>query len=374
MKLSGALVPGDRTGMRILHATKDFAFSTTVFGEGRLEKGKDYYTFGKFAKDVAAMGAGVILEGEPRVQDFSPEATRDLRPGSRILLLHSGGYGDTITVGIFLALMMRRFGVNFDVCGDPEKHAYILKPMGLEGDCLSYPPLLEEVESYDYLLRELAAFAANPRALLEESPLKILCRAFGLPLQMDGIGFRVPRETSKRLELPQSKRIRVGINFDSNGAVKSYPEELQALLVDSLLDLGFELFFFGTRPLSDEIEPGTELLHDLTGRTRIPELAALLDQMDLVLGVDSFVAHLSGILGKKTIVLLSTTGEDYFDHYPAVFSRASKIECAPCFSTGDTCPLGYPRCRAFYHESIQPGILLQAMIREITRMYGYSHG
>ena len=49
---------------------------------------------------------------------------------------------------------------------------------------------------------------------------------------------------------------------------------------------------------------------------------------------------------------------------------SSRSECAPCFDVFDKCPLGHQECRAFYHESIRPEIILNYMVHEIaTHLY-----
>jgi ADP-heptose:LPS heptosyltransferase len=176
------------------------------------------------------------------------------------------------------------------------------------------------------------------------------------------------------MSLPSTGHIRVGLNFDSMGRVKSYPSDLQHSLISRLLSLNLELHLFGRKIVSSGLAESNYGTHNHVNQTNIPELAALLDQMDLVLGVDSFVAHLSSLLGKRTLVLLSTTGEDYFHHYPAVSPYSSRLPCAPCFHVSNTCSLGHARCAAFYHESMDTDLLVSRVVMELSGMYGSNHG
>lgn len=360
--------------MQLLHAIKDFNFTSPVLGEGSLKRGKTYYTFGKFARNISSLNAGIILEDEPAVSPFSLQSLNDPRKGLRVLLIHSGGYGDTIAVGILLNLLSRKYGIRFDICGHHDKWAYILKPMGFNGEWVSYPPEVERLRKYDYVLTDLASFTRDPMKLLTDSPLKILADIFNISIDEHDIRYVVPEHVKGHSKLPSTNKLRVGLNFDSMGLVKSYPAELQADLVKGLLLLDLELHFFGTRTLSPDINHADGRVHNHTGRTGILELAALIDQMDFILGVDSFVAHLAGILGKRALVLLSTTGDHYFHHYPGCSALASRIPCAPCFHPGDTCPQGHPQCLAFHHESITAEKLLGTLINELTGMYGNRHG
>ncbi len=352
--------------MKCLQATRDFGFSSPVFGEGYLEKGKRYYTFGKFARDISALNAGEILEHGPSPRTFSRDTGNHLLQNAKILLIHSGGYGDTITVGILLALIEREYGIQVDVCGHRDKWLSILKPMGFMGGWLPYPISLHILESYDYVITDLASFVSDPAVLLKHSPLKILADIFRVRLEDHGIRFLVSEDIKARLKLPATSLLRIGVNFDSMGAVKSYPPEIQPLFLKKLLRLDFEIHCFGTKPLDPGIDCSDDRLHDHTARTNITELSALLEQMDFVIGVDSFVAHLSGILGKETLVLLSTTGSAYFDHYERVTTLASRLDCVPCFHVGNACPLKRPRCAAFHHESVAPERIVRNVVERMA--------
>ncbi|PKN68152.1 MAG: hypothetical protein CVU57_00580 [Deltaproteobacteria bacterium HGW-Deltaproteobacteria-15] len=360
--------------MKLLLATKDVNFFSPVFGVGSLEKGTAYFTFGKFARDMASQDAGILMDEHAPVPFLCRDALGDLPKNSRILLIHSGGYGDTITVGILINCLRKKYGADFDVCCHRDKHDFILKPMGFEGTWLSFPPPVGRLHPYDYLLTDLAAMAEDPMDLLRRSPLDVLGEVFGVSLRNEGVQYRIPSEYRISMGLPSSKRIRVGLNFDAMGRVKSYPGDLQDLLISRLLPLNLELHLFGQRTLPSGLAESNGGIHNHVNRTTIPELAALLDQMDLVLSVDSFVAHLSALLGKQTLVLLSTTGEEYFRHYPAVSACSSRLTCAPCFHVNDTCPLGRANCGAFYHESMQTDILASRVIRKISGMYGIKNG
>ena len=159
--------------MKQLLATKDVAFSSPVFGDGFLEKGTVYFTFGKFARDIASSDAGIVIDEQISVPSFIPLELRESSNRSRILFLHSGGYGDTITVGILLKCLRDRYGVDFDVCCHRDKNDFILKPMGFGGSWLPFPPPVDGVRSYDYVLTDLAGMAKDPMDLLKRSPLQV---------------------------------------------------------------------------------------------------------------------------------------------------------------------------------------------------------
>lgn len=356
--------------MDFILATSNYGFRCPVFGEGYLEKGKIYYSYSKFAKDVSLQDAGNIMDLEPP-DTFTGRLLKDGLDGARVLLIHSGGFGDTVSLGILLRLIKNKWGLKFDVCCHQEKFKEILVPMGFDGKCLSYPPEASTLNRYDYVLPELSKMVADQKALVDNSVVELLCRSFGITDYSHDVQYVIDGHAMKRMKLPSTNRIRVGINFDSDSPLKSYPESLQPVLVQTLARLGGELYFMGKKPIERSVGREDRHIHDYTAGTSIPELAALLDQMDFVLAVDSFAANLSGILGKSTLVLMSTTGEGLFSHFKNVSGFGGKIECRPCGSvlSKSRCPLGYSECKAFHHPSIRPDIIVKKVIDKLTTSF-----
>jgi ADP-heptose:LPS heptosyltransferase len=82
---------------------------------------------------------------------------------------------------------------------------------------------------------------------------------------------------------------------------------------------------------------------DWTGRTSVAELAALLEQADLVVGTDSGPAHLAAAVGTPAVVLFSGTNSlpqwQPRGEHVRVIRRA--VACSPCHR--HRCPLaGHP--------------------------------
>ena len=359
--------------MQTFQATRDSRFICNIFGPIHLENGKNYYGYSKLARDLVVKKAAHIQSLTLTAAEFSKGDLPQEGEKKRGLLIHSGGYGDTMTVGILLPLLEDKFGIAFDISCHHDKWQYLLKPMGFRGGWVPYPIDLKSLENYDCLLPSITKYVHEPTRLLRESPLEVVAESFGLSVDSMKFGYTIPEKEKIRARLPKGNAIRLGLNFDSMGAVKSYPRDLQPVLIRSLLPLGFDIFLFGTAPISDEVPVYDTHLFDLTGKTSIFELAALLSQMDLILAMDSFVAHLAALLGKRTTVLLSTTMEAYFKHYNSVRALNSKMPCAPCFQTGDLCPSGFHQCRAFYHPSLHPQRIVSSTIKELSTQYGRSH-
>lgn len=94
---------------------------------------------------------------------------------------------------------------------------------------------------------------------------------------------------------------------------------------------------------------------DLTGRTSLAELAAILRRADLVIGADSGVAHLAAAVEAPLLTIFGPSNHDAWrPHGAAVYTTGdelipdaralvvrSGIACSPCFYTGFT--LGRPQ-------------------------------
>ena len=354
-----------------VRATRNYGFRCPVFGEGRLEKGKVYYSYSKFAQDVTSDSAGKIVNvTAPPI--FTNETVEADLENARVLVIHSGGYGDTVTLGILLKQLQEERGSMFDVCCHYDKFTQILSPFGFKCNWVSYPPVADELSNYDYVLPELCKLVKNPTALVNRPLISLLAEGLGLSDHFQNVQYSVPGSAKRDMRLPNTNRIRIGINFDSNSPLRSYPKALQPAVVKLLLVLGCELFFLGRESISEAIDCGSEVVRDYTGKTSILQLAALLDQMDFVLAVDSLAANLSGILGKRTLTLMSTTGEGVFGHFRSVSGIGSAMKCSPCGSvqSHSRCPLSFPNCKAFYHPSVGPDIIVKTVVKNLSEHFG----
>lgn len=62
----------------------------------------------------------------------------------------------------------------------------------------------------------------------------------------------------------------------------------------------------------------------------IPRVAALMKRASLVMGNDSFPAHLAGTVGVPTLALMGPTRGSVFAHIPNVTAIASNMDCTGC--------------------------------------------
>ncbi|RPI78832.1 MAG: hypothetical protein EHM45_05110 [Desulfobacteraceae bacterium] len=344
--------------MLFITALQDARFYNPVYGTGVLKQGQTYYAFGQFGREAAERGLARLLETPPHaIVRFSPDHLTGPDRPRRILLMFAGGWGDAVTVGIVLPTVMAQHDLQIDLCCDQKKWDFIFRPMGLQSRYVPFPPDLDALAPYEAVLGDITDFFPNKEGLTV-SPIKQLMRGFQLQEPLVPAVYRIPPETAGNRLLPPTKRKRLGLNLDSNGRVKSYPLKLYAPLFSALKSLDSELHLFGNRSPTPDWNHD-QGVYDWRGKTDIPELAALLSQMDLVAGVDSFVVHLGDLLGRPVLVLLATTTSAYFSRHGRMVCMPSPLECAPCFAFSNQCPRGYPDCKAFEHPGIHPRLIAQ---------------
>ncbi len=158
------------------------------------------------------------------------------------------------------------------------------------------------------------------------------------------ISLNVPEENRQRAAhflrsngvRPASLRIAIGAGA-SYGSAKCWPPDRFAELANRLqAQSAVDIILFGTRaeePVSSAIAAG---MHrppiDLTGKTPIDDLPALLSQCHLFIGNDSGAMHVAAAVGLPVVAVFGPT--DPFGTAP-VTPRCSIVQekpyCSPCF-------------------------------------------
>lgn len=152
------------------------------------------------------------------------------------------------------------------------------------------------------------------------------------------------------------------------GAAKQWPAHHYAELVNSLLDTGWQAWFFGsvndqliTESILADIEPKhLDRCHNLTGNTSLAEAIDLLSCADAVVSNDSGLMHVAAALGKPVTGIYGSTSPDFT---PPLSDRVkllfTDIECRPCFKR--ECPYGHLRCLT----ELRPELAIAA-VKELT--------
>lgn len=333
-----------------------------------LRKGKTYLIRREHAEWIENLRLGLRVDGLSQLSHLAPEHLKRYQKPAKVLFLFHGGMGDAIALAVLLQILQVTYNLEYDVACKYEIWTDVLRPMSCSGNWVQVPVELETLKSYDYIQTRGDRFLSDTTEMTSKCILEELALSYNVSADRHGVTYVISDSIRRKSALPETKRLRLGVNFNSNGAVKSYPSELQPRLLKGIVDLGFEVFVFGHKaPNLPKVNVGNSI-HNYCGKTAVPELAALVSQMDLMVGVDSFIVHLSDILKIPTIVLLSVTRKGMFSLNTGIITLESKIGCTPCNEVHGPCPKGYAECKAFFHESISPEMITTAITKQCARL------
>lgn len=149
------------------------------------------------------------------------------------------------------------------------------------------------------------------------------------------IEFRFPTTAADRQAiealLPPGQRIAV-LMPGANWITKRWPAEHFAALVAPLKQrFGLHSVIAGGKDAA-ELAPHIPEATDLTNKTTIPQLIALLERADLVIANDSGPMHIAAALNRPLVTLFGPTNPIRTGPYarPDTVIRAN-IDCAPCY-------------------------------------------
>ena len=349
--------------------TEKIDLNDSRYGETRLFQGKTYLIHDALAQAIVNRNWGKLVGDNSTLSHLPREVLRQNNHPLKILILFEGGLGDAVSAAILFVLLGKKYNLKIDVVCRYDAWHYVFVPMGFCGRRLDFPVDIDEINRYDYIQTDLKSFIRDHTGRWDRCIMEELALAYGIdPADFHG-SFSIPPDTIQAMHLPEGNKVRIGVNFESKGRIRNYPDELGVALISALIGLGFEVYRFGVTKTSQINGLRSNAYLEYCGRTNIFELAALLKQMDLVVGVDSFPVHLSNILGVRTMALLSTTMPGIYRCYENVLCLNSQIECTPCGEVMDTCPEGHKNCMAFYHASISPERIIDRIIRECACLF-----
>jgi lipopolysaccharide heptosyltransferase II len=182
------------------------------------------------------------------------------------------------------------------------------------------------------------------------------------------ITFLVAKEQSRRAEEKlqslgaQRGAVRIAVGAGASyGSAKCWPPERFAAAINQLVKARTaEVILFGTPgevAVSAAIQAGLDQAAlDLTGKTEIAELPALLSRCTAFLGNDSGAMHVAAAVGLPLVVVFGPT--DPHGTAP-VTPRCTIVQekpyCSPCFLR--TCPTDHRCMTAIAPERVSTGVL-----------------
>jgi tetratricopeptide (TPR) repeat protein len=278
------------------------------------------FAIARFNLGLFLLAAGRYEEGwahyEARSQVFQEHGTlpfpqwngEDLR-GKTLLLLPEQGYGDTIQFVRYTRLLKARGAARLSVICKPE-----------------LAPLLRTVEGIDALITEPQALQAHDYW----DSLMSLSRRFGttlesIPATIPYVGVFANRLESWKARLP-SEGVRVGLVWkgnpehhnDTERSLRHFADLLPLWSVNGVRFISLQVGSAETE--TDECMAQQPIL--CLGREigDFADTAAIVAQLNLVICVDTAIAHLAGALGIACWVMLPRSGVDWRWHRAGVQS------------------------------------------------------
>lgn len=317
--------------------------------------------------------AAGVLAGEPditRVLTYDPNIWR--RPVALLRPRNWDGVRDLLTM-----LRSARYDLCVSVAGDwGSVLAWVSgarRRVGYAGE--AYPGLMTDpVPGGRYAVRKH-----------EVEYVKALARAAGGVVADDALpvlhvapeGALGVRQTLDALGVGAGSRPMVVLHPGAhNGKAKRWPTASWAALAERLADVGADVLITGAAgdaALVGTIARGARAggrtrVHDLAGRTTLPELVALLAQCDLLVSGDSGPLHIACAVGTAVVGLYGPTDPAISGPLAAdaiVLRRG--IWCAPCYNASTTadCRFANPVCM----KGLTPTVVLAAARKQLARRW-----
>ncbi len=163
-------------------------------------------------------------------------------------------------------------------------------------------------------------------------------------------------ETCASFSIPKEGWI-VGINPGAAyGSAKCWPPERFRAVTEQLLAFHphIHILYFGDKngaPLVNSICEGLpSRVMNLSARTNLSQLMALISRCDLLLTNDSGPMHIAAALGVPLVALFGSTNEKVTGPYPRGSVIHKQVACSPCYKR--TCPIDFRCMRGISVEEV----------------------
>lgn len=326
-----------------------------------------------------------------------------------VLVVRAGALGDTLMVTPLLRALREKFpGAEIDVlcselaAGILELTPGVARRYALRHRNLPFALSLEkrrlvrELRSRDYRFAVLLERAGRYRYLLERSGIREIRSFREIPfdpgahaivnnLRAAGFGDQAPTDmevflsgddrarVAEILRPLASPRVGIHVGYGPRGRKRNQSERLKGWSTENftavgarLLARGASLVFTGSREDREDVEailsrlPRSGPVVSLAGRTSVRELAAVIEDLDLFVSVDSGPAHLAAAVATPLVVLW---GPAILEQVRPLSSRSAVVvlrhppACAPCYET----PLMKTCRRNVCMESISPEEVIESV-------------
>lgn len=353
--------------------------------EMRLKEGVEYVVPDDFpVKAERALGPGCVT-----VRDYAPAnfyRGEDLG-GKSLFCFRTGGIGDLLFLTTSLRQLKKNYPSSRLVLGCNYVYSTILDAEGDGFEQVTMPLEKRAMDRYDYILFFQGIIEGNPAAETKNA-YDLFRDAFYLERLEDPLprvhieeqsGIRARSFVKKR---GKSRSYKIGVQLTPSLPVRAVPAQLFSDFVASL-GSDFMVYFVGAEPQYPEIDriinqlPREKKRQAVNASRHLPSLAeaaALIGEMDLVIGPDSSMLHVAAAQRKPLIGLYGPFHSDLRLRYyknavgldAMTLCEFGRSDYKSCFIHGDgVCPLAektgelYSPCMLFF----QPKHLFEAMER-----------
>ncbi len=350
----------DTDYMQVIEALTD---SRAFDNNGRLAftlaEGLRYVVYDCEAEAGAAGGALKIL---CPLDEILPRYEGQPLTDQKLLAPHIGGLGDGLVMAACLKALTDRYPDCVVDVPCPPVHHSLLRLADAVSNITPYPPPASDLKQYSYYmsLEDVDRHATD----LTMSNIQIFGSCLRIPEATEAIKLKLPPSLLEQWDIGETTQPRVGIALTRSSHMKSYPVDLVLKLARALLKKDVAVLLFGaSKEIKHDLPHAPPSLFNLVDKTpEIESLAAIFSQLDAVVCPDTLFMHIAGALRVPTLAIFTSTHVSAAGGYPTVKPITAAVDCRPCGSVSDTCPLGYSACVVPRHDQLDPRRLADAVI------------
>jgi heptosyltransferase-2/heptosyltransferase-3 len=143
----------------------------------------------------------------------------------------------------------------------------------------------------------------------------------------------------------------VVLNTGGSWKTKRWPEEYFAEIADLIAERGYRILFVGGPSDTERVSyirnkiENEEMIYDLSGKTSLLELAAILKIAELVISGDTGPVHVAAAVGTNTLAIFGPSDEEKYaprGRGKNILIKNVDLSCRPCGE--HECPLDHFKC------------------------------
>ena len=328
-----------------------YTTSTQYFKNGNIEL-MPYrpYMFDNNTNNILA-GFTFIEQSEQPIIPSKKYYVGCVKPNDTIIIRRIGGMGDVIWTLPVAKYLKEKYNCTIKYCTF-EKDWDIFKNLSYVDEVLKKPYIsVEDALATNWILDYWYSIEGNSVAGFEDSYDISWEWAFGKDANKDYVKECLQltqQEESFAKEIFKNPTIIVALQ--SSAVKRSYP--YAQAIINGIKDKGYDIAIVGNIPQKDQ-----DGVINMTGKTNIRELFALIKESKMVICVDSGNLHIASQFNVPTICLFTTVkAYTRTKYYPNVTAIETDIACSPCLQINEYCPKE-PECMS----RIMPDTILKAV-------------